>query len=106
MVTVYDEDHPRGLWRLGKVEDLIENSDGRVRGVCVKVMSKKGYIRILRRPIQHIYPLEVRSDLPDPSPEPHQDKATPATSEGVPSRPVRRAATQARDRILGCLMDH
>ena len=54
VVTVYDEDHPRGLWRLGKVEDLIESSDGRVCGVCAKVMSKKSYIRILRRPIQHI----------------------------------------------------
>lgn len=61
VVTVYDEGHPRGLWRLGRIEDLIESSDGRVRGVYVKVMSKKGHIKVLRRPIRHIYPLEVQS---------------------------------------------
>ena len=83
---------------------MTEGSDGRIRGVYVKVMSKKGHIKVLRRPIQHIYPLEVRSDLPVPSPEPRQDDATPAASEDVQSRPVRRATTQARDRVLGCLM--
>lgn len=30
-----------------------------VCGVCVKVTSKKGHVKTLRRPVQHIYPLEV-----------------------------------------------
>ena len=29
----YDKSHPRGLWRLGKVEDLIQGADGVVHGV-------------------------------------------------------------------------
>ena len=106
VVTVYDEGHPRGLWRLGRIEDLIQSSDGKVRGVYVRVTSKKGHAKILRRPIQHIYPLEVRSSLPPV--EPCQDTAeepAPAVSEDVQRRPVRRAAAQARDRVLGCLMD-
>ena len=30
-----------------------------VRGVSVRVISKKGHAKLLRRPVQHIYPLEV-----------------------------------------------
>ena len=50
---------------LGRIENLIQSSDGKVRGVCVKVMSKKGQATVIRRPIQHIYPLEVRSSTND-----------------------------------------
>ena len=105
VVTVYDENHPRGLWRLGRIEELIESSDGRVRGVYVKVLSKNGHIKVLRRPIQHIYPLELQSNRPDSPLESHRDDVTADTSNNVRNRPVRRAAAQARDRVLGCLMD-
>ena len=72
----------------------------------MRVTYKKGNAKILRKPIQHIYPLEDRSNLPPA--EPCQDTAeepTPAVSEDVQRPPVRRAAAQARDRVLGCLMD-
>ena len=86
VVTVYDEGHPRGLWRLGRIEDLIEGSDGRVRGVYVTVMPEMGHINVLRRPI---HPLEVRSDLPVPSSELrllqlHQKTCRVAQSEEPP----------------------
>ena len=109
VVTVYDEGHPRGLWRLGRIEDLIQGSDGKVRGVYVKVISKKGRARVLRRPVQHIYPLEVRSEPPDSrEADPHLDSAeeVDATPDGAPRRPVRAAATHARDRILGCVVNN
>ncbi len=117
VVTVYDEGHPRGLWRLGKVEDLIQSSDGKVRGVYVKVMSKKGRTKVLRRPIQHIYPLEIHSnsqgsDLTVSKTPPVSDGHPQDVTEGTgsapndtPRRPVRTAAIQARDRVLGCMMD-
>ena len=69
VVTVYDEGHPRGLWRLGRIEDVIQSADGGVRGVIVRVASGKGHAKLLRRPLQHIYPLEVRSGSPDPTSE-------------------------------------
>ena len=80
VVTVYDG-HPRGLWKLGRIEYLITSSDGKVRGVFVKVLSKKGHSKTLRRPIQHIYPLEVHSacsELSSASPD-----SNPDLTEGV-----------------------
>lgn len=123
IVTVYDDGHPRGLWRLGRIMDLVRGSDGIVRGVYVRVMSKKGRPKTLRRPLQHIYPLEVRYEPIDGDPAPaeatqdlapdgHSDPTPPPfdTTESTPDdsmsrRPTRRAATQARDRILGCILD-
>ena len=61
---MYDEGHPRGLWRLGKIEDVIRSTDGGVRGVIVKVTSRKGHVKYLRRPIQHIYPLDICDNSP------------------------------------------
>ena len=117
VVTVYDEGHPRGLWRLGKVESLVRGSDGVVRGVHVRVTSKQGYIKTLRRPLQHIYPLEIRCEPTDDGNVVENEQDTIAVDSDIPAtittesersspkRPVRRAATQARDRILGCVMD-
>lgn len=32
-MKVYDECHSRGMWRLGRIEELIEGTDGRVHGI-------------------------------------------------------------------------
>ena len=42
IVAIYDENHPRGMWRLGKVEDLIEGVNEVVHGVSVRTLSSKG----------------------------------------------------------------
>ena len=118
VVTVYDEGHPRGLWRLGRVEDLIQGSDGKVRGVYVRVSSKGGRVRVLQRPVQHIYPLEVQSqpsdgELTNTNPPHVQVESTRDSAEPVGTtpdhaskcRPVRASAVQARDWILGCVTD-
>ena len=62
IVTVYDKGHPKGLWRLGKKESLIHGADGVVQRVPIRVMSKGGHPKLLRKPLQHIYPLEVRCE--------------------------------------------
>ena len=62
-VVVYDEGQPRGLWRLGRVTEVIPSQDGNIRAARVKVMSKSGRPTILKRPIQQLYPLEVRGTL-------------------------------------------
>ena len=100
LVTVYDDSHPRGLWRLGVVQDLNKSSDGEVRGACVRVISKTGRPILLRRPIQHLYPLEVSSSTIT---DDNQDENIPPD---VPQRrSTRAAALHARDRIVGQLID-
>ena len=45
------KNHPRGLWKLVLVEQLIKGSDGQVRGA--RVCTQSG----LDRSVQHLYPL-------------------------------------------------
>lgn len=90
--------------RLGKIEELLSGADGRVRGVRVKVLSKGGQVKMIRRPIQHIYPLEVRSPMGStvsrtPVPE-------DTFVESSRPRSTRKAAMQARDRIIAAMMDN
>ena len=58
VVVMYDEDHPRIIWKLAKVESLLKGSDGAMGGARVRVQSGNGFT-VLNRPIQHLYPLEV-----------------------------------------------
>ena len=48
---------PRHTWRLGVVVELLKGSDGYVRGAKVKVGKTKN---IIRRPVNRLYPTEVR----------------------------------------------
>ena len=60
VVLIYNEDHPRIVWKLAKVESLLKGSDGAVRGARGRVRSGIGFT-VLNRPVQHLYryPLEV-----------------------------------------------
>ncbi|XP_022792234.1 uncharacterized protein LOC111331393 [Stylophora pistillata] len=66
VVSVHDEDQPRGKWRIGKVEALVTGSEGRVGGAVVRVKTKAGRLTKLRRPVQRLYPLEVRCRNEEP----------------------------------------
>ena len=48
------------FWKLAKVEELLPSSDGVVRSEKVRVNGEGGKPITLRRPIQHLIPLEVR----------------------------------------------
>jgi len=63
IVTVAEEGVSLGKWRLGKVEELITGKDGEIRGANVKVLTKKGKPMYLNRPVQKLYPLEVREPV-------------------------------------------
>ena len=117
IVTIHEEGRPRGLWRLGKIEYVMRGSDGEIRGACVRVLSKTGRFTLLRRPIQHLYPLEVcsqeaelasmiRQDATPPTPSDSQTEVgEDRTPDGHEQRPRRHAAIHARDRIFGCVTD-
>ena len=90
IVIIHDDAHPRGLWKLGKVESLITGADSHTRGAAVRVLSSGQNTTILRRPMQRIYPLEVLAETnlmasnPQDAPRPTlTDSANPVDpSEG------------------------
>ena len=87
LVVVHDESLPRGSWKLGRVRNLIVGRDGQTRGATVSVAGKNRQATYLNRPLQLLYPLELRS------PEPvHAD--TPQETEEETSHQT--ADTEAR----------
>ena len=60
VVLIADDKLRRSEWKIGRVTELIMSKDKRIRCACVR-MGKKG--RILRRPINKLYPI-VKNDEP------------------------------------------
>ena len=52
VVLVHDENLPRGLWRLGRIDELLPGADGNVRSAVVRIVSKDGNPTLVNRPIQ------------------------------------------------------
>ena len=83
----------------------------------MRVAPGKGHAKLLRRPIQHIYPLEIRSGSPDPTSQvaelaptsDNDERGSDGEDIARPIRtqvhPARRAVNRARDRIVGCLIE-
>ena len=58
-VVVLKEDcTARCLWKLAKITELIIGRDGRIRAAKVQLLSKDK-VTTIRRPVQHLVPLEV-----------------------------------------------
>ena len=101
VVVVHDEDQPRGKWRIGKVEDLIAGADGSIRGAVVRVQGKGGKCATIRRPVQRLYPLEIRCQVTKPAamsrlvPDSTVTCARPEQSGPRQCRPRRAAAGEA-----------
>ena len=97
VVIVFEENVKRGLWKIGKVEEVIRGRDGVVRGAKVKVMTK-GKPVLLNRPVQKLYPLEVRTETLKPPVGAKQDdnktggevngRETVVGARGTPRRPA------------------
>ena len=98
---------PEDPWRLGLVEELINGADGKTRGAKVRVVSKTGRPSVLRRPIQHLYPLKVNE-----APENDDNHMMGEDENGQNSvvsvcrhRPNRAAAIRARDQTATWISD-
>ena len=128
IVLIHDET-PRGMWRLGIIEELIQGKDNETRGAVVRIKAGQGASAFLRRPIQKLYPLEVRheefdtseevnvmdnrtieEEIPNTEVSQHVEESNENTVESQVnrttenSRPRRRAAFQARDNIFARLL--
>ena len=98
IVILKNDSTSRAFWKLGKVEQLIPGKDGKVRAAIVKVSSSNGKNQLLKRVIQHLIPIEVRSEsnipIPRPQSTPLQEPQPAGQSNSVSQRPRRNAAIQ------------
>jgi len=92
VVIVKDDHLPRGQWKLGVVQEVMPGRDGQVRAAVVKLASSGPRAPILRRPIQLLYPLEIRckSSVRQPAVRSAPESVSP-TSE--PCEPVSQSPT-------------
>ncbi|XP_020900035.2 uncharacterized protein LOC110238687 [Exaiptasia diaphana] len=99
-VVLINNDTPRNQWRLGVITKLHLGKDSQTRAVSLRVSNG----RILSRPIERLYPLEVRSSEESADPEREPDEATRLKG----TRPKRAAAQAAAEKIkklyLACVI--
>ncbi len=59
VVIIHSDDQPRGMWKLGKVEELLTDPDGEHRAAVLRVAGQGRAAKRLRRPVRRLYPLET-----------------------------------------------
>ena len=114
VVVVHDQDHPRGFWKIARVERTLIGKDGHIQGAVLRLPSKNGRPTILQRPLQLLYPLEIdhccnRELTPQPNEEQSLtedsiddcDQREPKNNLNIenPPRQKRRSALRAQDRF-------
>ena len=98
IVLVKDENLPRNKWKLGKVISIIRGRDGIERGVTLQTTTR-GRTYEIDRPVQNLYPLELRADS--------GEKRIPEGNESgqaADTRPKRKAALEAKSVIKATQM--
>lgn len=95
---MYDEEKKRRVWKLGVVESLVKGKDSVVRGANVRVVTKVKPTH-LSRPVQKLYPLEIRSQGDG---LPRMDSVAKTVESPTRTVPRRKAALDSRWK--SCLM--
>ena len=101
IVLIKDDNLPRNMWKVGKVIKLIQGKDGITRGVTLKTITKGNKYEI-DRPVQKLYPLELKAKTCEEyqEKENNDDELAGTMNE----RPKRRAAVHAGNEIKTTLM--
>ena len=68
VVILYDKFSKRAFWRMGIVKELLPGKDGLIRAVIIVKVINSEKPKLLRRSVQHLIPLEVKSKIKDHSP--------------------------------------
>ncbi len=99
LVILKSDQTSRAFWKVAKVEELIPSRDNVVKAAKIRVVSEKGGNPTrLRRPIQHLIPLELHSTSKDDTEKDHvqqADRAEEPTSNELQRRPKRKAAEKS-----------
>ena len=61
VVVIKDENSPRQMWKLGHIPELIKSDDCLNRSAVVRTNMKEGKMTLLKRPVKHLVPLEIRT---------------------------------------------
>ena len=95
VVLVEDENSKRCEWKMGIIVELVKGRDSIVRGAKLKLVSK-GRPMYLSRPVQKLYPLEIKSQKGGGwvGTAPVKDKSA-ENNKSKRSTPPRRAARDA-----------
>ena len=101
---------PRGSWKIGKIIELLPNSEGKVRAAKVLLATKSTVIR----PLNLLYPIECERRVNDATEKSEQlsnssgqskEKIHQSTKESTLQKPTKRstrkAIADARDEIFG-----
>eukprot|EP00794_Sanderia_malayensis_P006668 gene6668-biopygen5443 len=96
IVLIKDENSPRNMWKIGKVIEIIKGADDVIRGATLKTVTK-GNIYEIDRPVQHLYPLELKVEQEAKSS--HQEKIDSDDEVKSNVRPKRAASQDAKGRI-------
>ena len=92
VVLLKDDKSARSLWKLAKIEELIPSRDNVIRVAKVRVVnSDKGRSVMLRRPLQHLIPLEI------PPPPKEDDRVSAMKEPTVPGQPHPLVSTTRKD---------
>ena len=75
VILIKKIDAPRNEWTLGRIQRLVYSDDNTVRGAALK--TKSG---ILKRPINLLYPLEIRHQGEDDTEDGKEQNSSPAQS--------------------------
>ena len=100
VVIVHDEHLPRGLWKLGRIQETLKGRDGQIRGAKVKMAKRDRQHDLLHQPIQLLYPIEACS---------HPDFTATATEDpnqlsGAVS-PSESESTDRQENTRNCIPD-
>ncbi|CAB4000864.1 Hypothetical predicted protein [Paramuricea clavata] len=90
----------RNLWKLAKIEELLSGRDGTIRSAVVKVANDTRNPVLLKRVIQQLIPIEVRSDEATIVDEGEEEKneTTTGNEEKLNHRPRRTTAIAGEER--------
>ena len=94
IVILKNDSTSRNFWRLAKIEELLPGRDGTIRSAVVKVASDTRKPVLLKRVIQQLIPIEVRSDEATIMDEGEEEKneTTTGNEEKLNHRPRRTTA--------------
>ena len=93
-VVLIKDNLPRATWRIARIVELIASKDGKVRSAKIKTSNRK----ILHRPLNLLYPIEVQGHSEKDVVVKEMDENTDRIEAKV-SRPIRKAAIDARRKI-------